>query len=544
VPPSLRPPADGTPPSPAELSASGLVDAAEVARLRVFSLLSIVLPISILLLLPFLGGDTGAREVFAGAVGLAAFGSAWIYWSIERDERYDLFRILVAGVLWLTASLASLDYFGIFSAAALLLPLGVFFFAMTRDARVQVLAYLAAALSYFGLAVHTLRAGARGGGIVDAGALVPAQAIVFVALTETVMLVTFVATKAVRSTMMVAIGRHDRAAGAAAQKDARLLELQKDLAHALDVAGVGRFSDTVVGAFRLGDVIGRGAMGEVYEATHETSHAEAAVKVLHPHTMRDKDAVERFVREGKMAAAVETKHVVAILDVKAEGSELPYLAMERLRGEDLSETLRRSPQLPLVEITRLVSEVGDALVAARRAGVVHRDVKPRNLFLARGASPGETVWKLLDFGVATRVSEDTPHDPTHLVGTPEYMAPEQASGEPVTYKADLFSLGAVVYRAITGAPAFGGDHIAEVLYEVTHGMPVRPSALADLHADMDLALAVALAKAPEDRFDSGQELRAALESAARGQLSADLRAKAKRMLDRSPWAERRGPDSE
>jgi serine/threonine protein kinase len=147
------------------------------------------------------------------------------------------------------------------------------------------------------------------------------------------------------------------------------------------------------------------------------------------------------------------------------------------------------------------------------------------------------VWKLLDFGVSRFATADVTHADGRIIGTPEYMAPEQAAGEAVTHQTDLFSLGAVVYRALTGNPAFAGDHLAEVLYKVAHTMPPRPSALADLATEVDVVLAVALAKAPADRFRSAEELREALESATRGNVLPELRERAERILAVTPWSE-------
>jgi serine/threonine-protein kinase len=507
-----------------------------------FALLAVVLPVNLLFLLPFLGGDARARELFGATLLLAVVGSAWLFWSLRKD-RYDVSRLMLVGALWLAAGLAGIRYFGVFSPVVVVLPLGVFFFGLTRDARAQAAGYAVVALSYFFMAVITLRRHAGDPGIV-AASLTPPQSMVMIAVTEIVLLVTFVNARAAREATLLALARHDRAAWTVVQKDALLLERSVDLARALDVAGVGRFSDTVVGKYRLGMVIGRGAMGEVYEARHEETHEEVAVKLLHTHTLREPGSVQRFLREAKMASALETEHVVRIVEIGGFDGDLPYLAMERLRGDDLAEILRREGRLPLPGILRLLAEVGAALSEARRAGIVHRDVKPRNLFLSTREgmstpppSGATTTWKLLDFGVSRFATPDVTHTDGRIVGTPEYMAPEQAAGEIVTHRTDLFSLGAVVYRALTGGPAFAGDHIAEVLYQVAQTMPPRPSALADLRPEVDLVMALALAKSPLDRFDSAEELRGALLAAASGEIAPDLAARARRLLSVSPWEE-------
>jgi len=167
--------------------------------------------------------------------------------------------------------------------------------------------------------------------------------------------------------------------------------------------------------------------------------------------------------------------------------------------------------------------------------VVHRDIKPRNVFRAELGN-GPPVWKVLDFGVSKLLTEHT-MTKGGMIGTPSYMAPEQASGGDVSHKSDLFALGVVVYRAVTGRPAFSGDTMAQILFQVIGKMPPKPSGVAKLPRDVDAVLAVALAKDPDDRFDSAAEFTTALEAAARGRLGSDLRRRAERILRRLPWGD-------
>jgi len=185
-------------------------------------------------------------------------------------------------------------------------------------------------------------------------------------------------------------------------------------------------------------------------------------------------------------------------------------------------------------VLSMVRQVGKGLDVARASGVVHRDLKPRNLFLAK-VGP-QQLWKILDFGVARVTGEETMTQ-DQIVGTPNYMAPEQASAGVVTHKSDLFALGVIAYRALTGRPAFEGETTAEILYKVVHTMPPRPTAVAPLPPEIDLALAIAIAKDPGDRFESAAELAQALDAAARGRLDASLRARAEKLLARLDWAE-------
>lgn len=514
-------------------SASDLVRGEVVSRARMFAVLALVLSVNVFLVLPFVGGDAYARRLFALALVPAGLTSAWLLWELRKNHAQAVGLALVVGCVCLVAALAGIHYFGVFSPAVTVLPVGLFFFGLIGDVRAELGGYLGTSSSYFGLVVFTLRAGRRDPGIITGYALTPAQELVFVALVEITLLLTFMSIRTARSSTILALARHDRIVRGMAQRDALLAEVRKDLARALDVAGVGRFSDTSVGRYHLGNVIGRGAMGEVYEAIHEDTRAEAAVKLLHTHTLRDPGTVERFLREAKMAASVDTPHAVRILEVGGFDADLPYIAMERLRGEDLAERLRQTPRLPWIELLRLLREVGDGLRAAREAGVVHRDLKPRNVFLAEVEGQPEGRWKILDFGVSKHAGSEVTQG--RIVGTPEYMAPEQAAGEKVSHRTDLFSLGAIAYRALTGAAAFSGDHIAEIFYQVTHAMPARPSSLADVPPEVDLVLAVALAKDPAGRFENAVELADALEAASKGSISAELRARAEAVLAGHPW---------
>jgi eukaryotic-like serine/threonine-protein kinase len=226
--------------------------------------------------------------------------------------------------------------------------------------------------------------------------------------------------------------------------------------------------------------------------------------------------------------------------------------MERLRGEDLAERLRRETRLELDDVVAMLVQIGRGLSAAQAAGIVHRDLKPRNIFYADGpgaasgqnasaGAPAPRIWKILDFGVSKLAGQESTQTFDRIVGTPEYMAPEQAAGADVTHKTDLFSLAVIVYRALTGHPAFSGDHIVEILYRVASTMPPRASELAHLPLEVDAVLAIAMAKASADRFDSAEEFAKALEAAGQGKIEPSLSARAERVLAKHPWDSARGP---
>jgi serine/threonine-protein kinase len=204
--------------------------------------------------------------------------------------------------------------------------------------------------------------------------------------------------------------------------------------------------------------------------------------------------------------------------------------MERLHGHTLAELLRTDGKLAPPALAELVRHVGAGLDAASAAGIIHRDIKPQNLFHDR-------VWKILDFGVAT-LSEENSGTLTQggIVGTPSYMAPEQAQGRRLDGRADLYSLAAVAYRCLTGRHPFSGADTPALLYAVVHKMPARPGETVELPADVDRWFAVALAKDPDDRFATGGELARALEAALAGALDPKLRRHAEALLRKLAWA--------
>jgi serine/threonine-protein kinase len=188
--------------------------------------------------------------------------------------------------------------------------------------------------------------------------------------------------------------------------------------------------------------------------------------------------------------------------------------------------------MPGAEVLRLVRMIGSGLDSAREKGIVHRDINPHNLFCVR--VDDKPLWKILDFGVS-KVVESSGRIDGETVGTPAYMAPEQANGEEMDYRCDLFALAAVAYRALTGLPPFVGQTVPQILFQVMHEAPKQPSVSAPLEPDVDLALAIGLAKEKRQRFQSGEEFASALEAATHGRLAPELRRRAERLLSTQPW---------
>jgi len=237
-------------------------------------------------------------------------------------------------------------------------------------------------------------------------------------------------------------------------------------------------------------------MGEVYEAVGPNDQL-AAVKLLDARATASPGLVERFHREMEIAARLVSPNIVKVYAVSPPDAPVPYIAMERLRGTDLATRLRSEQRLASDELVLLIDQVARGLEVARLAGVVHRDLKPHNLF-----HHDQSTWKILDFGVSKVMDSEGTLTGEGIVGTPQYMAPEQASGGNVTHLADVYALGAIAYRCLTGRSPFKGKDLAELVYQVVHQAPERPSSLGRVSIPVEQTLAVAMAKDPRRRFQS------------------------------------------
>lgn len=249
--------------------------------------------------------------------------------------------------------------------------------------------------------------------------------------------------------------------------------------------------------FELMEPIGTGGMGTVYRAVDSWTGRVVAVKRMLASPLQ-RDDVERFMREAKLLQALQHPGIVAYIAHGVADGGQPFLAMEWLEGEDLSQRLRRS-RLSVAETVSLLQATAQALAYAHQAGVVHRDLKPSNLFL-RGGKPGRVA--ILDFGIARRQSSSLPMTRTgSVLGTPDYMAPEQARGDRVVGPAaDLFSLGCVLYECLTGQPPFSANHIAATLAKILFAdpPPLRPRN-ADVPEELESLVLAMLAKDPAAR---------------------------------------------
>jgi hypothetical protein len=275
-----------------------------------------------------------------------------------------------------------------------------------------------------------------------------------------------------------------------------------------------------LGEFRVLDEIGRGGMGIVFRAEDNRLDRVVALKVMRPRFSADARSRQRFLREARAMAALKSDHVVTVYEVGI-ANDVPFLAMEFLEGESLDASRRRLGRLPLSQVVRIGKEAALGLAAAHARGLVHRDVKPSNLWLE---APTGRV-KLLDFGLARRESEDRQaSQPGLIVGTPAFMAPEQARGKAVDYRADLFSLGCVLYWLCTGQLPFPGTDVLSTLTALATVDPEPPEALAsDVGADLSDLILSLLRKDPGRRPTSGQALADALSAIELGSSAAPAR---------------------
>lgn len=504
----------------------------EIDRTRIFVKVAIAFAGLAAATLAVLGGDPLAKRIFLAALLAIAASCGWMAWQLRIDAGYTIARATGVAYVCVLGVFSGIWYFGVFSPAPMVLPFGLSFFSVGQSTRAVFAVYATCALMQALLMVLVIAGVVHDPGMVGAHGLARLDQVMILLLVEATLLATYVMQRRTRHATLEAIERHDDVVRSLAQRDALLREARQELAHAMRAGGIGRWTEEVVGSFRLGRVIGRGAMGEVYEATRVGTDEPAAVKLLHPHVLAQPELVQRFVREAKIVGALSVATVVRVLEVSPADAPVPYLAMERLVGQDLADYLREHKRMGVGHVLTMLRQVGTGLDAARAAGVVHRDLKPRNLFLSRHGT--HETWKILDFGVARLAGEET-LTIDQIVGTPNYMAPEQANGARVTHKTDLFALAVIAYRALTGQPAFEGESTAEILYKVVHAMPLRPSQLASLPAEVDLVLAVGMAKDADDRFESAAELAQALDAAARGRVEDTLRGRAERLLAKLPW---------
>jgi eukaryotic-like serine/threonine-protein kinase len=279
--------------------------------------------------------------------------------------------------------------------------------------------------------------------------------------------------------------------------------------------------DVIAGKYRLEREIGRGAMGTVWAALHTTLGQRVAIKLISAEHAGSVDARHRFSLEAKAAARLRSRHVVQVYDDGETPDGTPYIVMEFLEGETLEERLARQRDMGLPEAVRITSHVGRALARAHAQGIVHRDLKSGNIFIAK-TDDDELGWvaKVLDFGVAKLTDSQAPSTTKTgaIVGTPLFMSPEQIRGaSQVDHRADLYSLGMVFYNMVTGSHAYDGPSYSDVLVSIcTEPLPDLRLTAPWLPKGLGNWFDKACARERELRFQSADEMVDALQEAAGG----------------------------
>jgi serine/threonine-protein kinase len=267
---------------------------------------------------------------------------------------------------------------------------------------------------------------------------------------------------------------------------------------------------TFDGKFQIVRLLGEGGMGAVFRAKHLRLGELVALKVVRPELLGREDLRLRFLREARAAARLRTSHVARVLDVDVSDAGIPYLVLEHLEGTDLATAIAQKPLTPSLA-ARYALEACEALTEAHALGVVHRDIKPQNLFLARSAD-GTIEVKVLDFGLARHIDVSRITATNDTMGTPLYMPPEQVKGaRDVDARGDVWSLGVTLFEAATGEAPFTATNHAALVYAIAHAPAPMPSAMrSGVPAELDEVVARCLEKEPEKRYDDTIELGAAL----------------------------------
>src|SRR5688572_14354620 len=269
------------------------------------------------------------------------------------------------------------------------------------------------------------------------------------------------------------------------------------------------------GKYRIDAFISAGGMGSVYRGVHVMLDKTVAVKVIRNELITSDEIVSRFQREARAASNLDHPNIVSVYDLGQAPDGTLYIAMEYIDGPSLKDLLRRDGPLSPADTVDILLQVASALSVAHRKQIVHRDLKSHNLMLAN--EQGRRVAKLVDFGIAKTFDESTQLTAAgFMLGTPHYMSPEQAAGRPVDHRADLYSLGVILYEMLTGEVPFGDAALTSVLVRLATEIPPPPSARRpDLRVPpaLDAVAMRCLEKDPDRRFQSADEFADALERA-------------------------------
>jgi serine/threonine-protein kinase len=269
--------------------------------------------------------------------------------------------------------------------------------------------------------------------------------------------------------------------------------------------------DVVAGKYRVDDVLGRGGMGVVVLATDVDLQRPVAIKFLLSSQLDDEDALNRFLREARASAQIESPHAVRVYDSGKTKAGDPYIVMERLKGSDLHAKLHEAGPLPVDEAVDVILQACEGLAAAHARGIIHRDIKPGNLFLEERLDGTQSV-KILDFGLAKPLASGTMTASNRLMGSPIYMSPEQISSpKDVDARSDIWSVGVVLYEVLTGQRPFRGETVLAICADVMNREPDPPSTHnAEIPPELDEVVLQCISRDPKARYSDIGELAGAL----------------------------------
>lgn len=456
------------------------------------------------------------RPLLVAQLGLAGIlAMVWLQAWLRRRGEDRYWPWVVAAALSVAPGYSIGLHSGYVAAVCLLLFAGGLFQAGRADRRVAVLAAVLAAHAALFLAVAW--------GLLPDESNVPlllpgqpvARAWTQQALVLALLGASFAGGHAVDRRMQALEARVRDAARRAARAEIELAEVRGDLDLARTRAE-GILTGLEVGGFQIAELLARGGMGEVYAALARDG-ARVALKIVRSERACDPMVLELFLGEARALGQVDSAHVARILEVGDLDAEIPFIAMELIEGRSLAERLRDDDRMGIEDALAMVRDVAAGLSDLHAAGLLHCDLKPQNLVQTGGGA-----WKLVDLGVARALGEEG-----GLAGTPSYMSPEQAGGQPLDERSDVYALGLVVYRALAGRPACVAGDPESALESARRGPP-----LPDLAGDVAAVLRVALAFDADARFDDAATFATALAAAAEGRLDPPVRARAAAL----PWA--------
>lgn len=285
-----------------------------------------------------------------------------------------------------------------------------------------------------------------------------------------------------------------------------------------------RIGTTLGGRYRLGAKIGTGGMSDVYAATDELLGRDVAVKMMRPDLARDLTFLERFRREAQNAAKLNHPAIVAIYDTgqtPEDDGSVPYIVMERVNGETLRDIMRDEGKMRLTDAAKVMASVCEALHFSHEAGIIHRDIKPANIMITNTGAV-----KVMDFGIARALSDSSAAmtQTAAVIGTAQYLSPEQARGKSADSRSDIYAAGCVFFELATGQPPFQGESPFSVAFQHVQDEPAAPSSIPGMHLSkrealsLDSIVLTAMAKAPADRYDDAQQMASDLRRLSEDQL--------------------------